>query len=243
MPMIIKGVDQHAAELAVIERLLLSEPAQATRNALQAERSTLLEALKPRRDACCYLDNYFCESDEWAVIHDLQLEMGSHAAHFDHLLIGRQLETYVIDSRYYYSGLACSDGEQGESHHDVPPLQRAARQIRFLRHYLEHNGLLPSRLGVNIRPLFRPVVLLAPLAPLSHPANGVTPGEEVMRADRFLRTFARGKVAGMKGLVGMARQVSTATLRELSTRLAQRHLPRSVDYAARYGLKPKAAVL
>lgn len=240
--MIIKGMDQHAAEIAVIERLLLCEPPEMTRSALQAERRALLEALKSGRDACCCLDNFFRESHEWAVIHDLRLEMGDHEAHFDHLLIGRRLEIYVINSRSYYSGLASSSEGDGLSPFAASPLGRAARQIRFLRHYLEHNGLLPSRLGVNIRPAFRPVVLLAPLTPLSHSVSGTTVPEEVVRADRFLRTFSRGKVAGMKGLVGMARQVSTATLHEMSARLAQRHLPKRVDYAVRYGLRPQPAV-
>lgn len=240
--MIIKGMDQRAAEIAVIERLLLSEPPEATRCALHAERRALLEALKSGRDACCYLDNFFSESHEWALIHDLHLEMGDHEAHYDHLLIGRQLETYVINSRYYYSGLASATEAMDTTHNTPSPAQCAAPQIRFLRHYLEHNGLLPSRFGVNIRPAFHPVVLLAPLTPLGLPAGGTTEREEVLRADRFLRLFSRGKVAGMKGFVGIARQVSTTTLHEMSARLAQRHLPKRVDYAERYGLRPQPAL-
>lgn len=243
--MLIKELDEHAAELATLERLLLSDPPEATGRSLKNERDTILSGLKHRRDSAYHLDFYFSESRDWAVLHDLRLEMGELSTQIDHLLIGRHLDIYVIESKYFNSEVRLN--EQGEFSYllnrkpiSVPsPLQRNRDNIAFLNHFLQENGLLPSRLGLTIKPQFHSIVLLSPTSRLTLPKAPPFDCSGVIHADRFLQRFSRNlEEPGVGDFVGMARMVSASALESLAGRLSQRHIPRSIDYAGRYGMKP-----
>jgi hypothetical protein len=246
--MIIKEMDEHAAELSTLERLLQSEPPEDVTRALQRDRSTILSALKHERDSAYHLDFFFNDSPDWALLHDLRLEMGEQTAQIDHLLIGRQLDIYVIESKYYNAEVRVSAAGEFVYYFDkkpvtVPsPVVRNRHHIDFLGSYLECNGLLPQRLGLTVRPRFHSVVLLSPTSRLTLPARPGPEISEVMRADRFLQGFNRQlREPGLGDFVAMARQVTPEGLSTLATRLAQRHLPRGIDFAARYGLKQLTA--
>ena len=234
--MILKNMDEHAAELATIERLLLSEPQDPVFRALNS--------LKHQRDSAYHLDFYFKESPDWAVLHDLRLEMGEHVAQIDHLLISRQLDIYVIESRYYNSDVKLD--ERGDFHCLInkkpvtvtSPVARNRRHIEFLQLYLQQNGLLPTRLGLTIKPRYHNVVLLSPTSRLTRPGEADDTFPEVIRVDRFLASFSKAQHEfPLTDFVNLARQLSLDSLQEISIRLARRHIPRSIDFAERYGLK------
>jgi len=50
--------------------------------------------------ACDFIDKYFGDSDEWAVIHDLRFRVGSRALQLNHVLISNALDnaTSVLSS-------------------------------------------------------------------------------------------------------------------------------------------------
>lgn len=242
--MILKNMDEHAAELATIERLLLSEPADPVSRALKKDRAAILNSLKHQRDSAYHLDFYFKDSPDWVVLHDLRLEMGEDVARIDHLLIGRQLDIYVVESRYYNADVKID--EKGDFHclfNKKPvimasPVARNLRNIEFLRQFLNHNGLLPTRLGLTIKPRYHNVVLVSPTSRVSRP-NGVSDAfPEVIAADRFLAAFKKAQHEfPLTDFVNLARQLTPEALGDLASRLAQRHFPRSIDFAERYGLK------
>lgn len=235
--MIIKGMDEHTADLAIIDRLLQSEPAASIARSLQAKRAAIIRRLQQQRDSSCHLDAHFKNSTQWALIHDLRLEMGSDEMHIDHLLIGRQLDIYVVDSKYYNAG-----GKVDNRPHVAlsPPVDPLQPQIHFLRHYLKHNGLLPSRLGFNIQPTYYRVILLDPSAVTGQPRETALRAEQLVRLEHFLQSLTRDAGRSyLANFLAIAKQVSTATLSEMAGRLAQRHLPQGIDYAERYGLRQK----
>lgn len=231
--MLIKGIDEHAAELATIERLLLSEPPWPLEQALRDERSSLLHTIKHKRAAACHLDFSLDDSPSWAVIHDLRLEMGEQVEQFDHLLINLRLEFYLLDSRQYLNGR-----RQGGQLLSGRPEQRLQRQSRFLRHYMNSNCLLPERLGLTLRPRFRPVVLLS--STLGNSSQGGSPQHrpEYLSHDMLLKRLVRPPSTPVLGeFTGVLRRISSATLKEFAGRLAQRHMPLCTDYTAHFGLE------
>jgi hypothetical protein len=242
--MIIKEMDEHAAELATIERLLQSELPEAISHSLTRDRRSLLSALKQERDSAYHLDVYFTDSPDWALFHDLRLEMGEESAQIDHLLIGRQLDIYLIDSKHYNADIKVSrEGEFVYLFNKKPvamvsPLERNSRHIELLARYLESNDLLPNRFGLTIRPRFHNVVLTSPASRISLADGTAMKGGEVVPADRFLERFSRNpEVNGLSDLVAVARQIPAESLQTLAAKLARRHIPRSIDFAERYGLK------
>ena len=247
--MIIKGLDEHTAEIATIDRLLQSEPAESVYRALRSDRAAILNRLKQLQPPSFHLEAYFRDSAGWALIHDLHLEMGAEQVHIDHLLIGHQLDAYVIDSSYYEIGLTVNGEGEYLCNKDKQPLagaspaERLKHQVRFLRHYLEHNGLLPTRLGFSIKPTFHSIVLIAPGVLAGQATEAARKYAAVVRLEHFLKGFTQtGDGCDRAKLFAIAKQISTSTLREMATRLAQRHLPQSVDYTARYGMRQRGNV-
>jgi hypothetical protein len=240
--MIIKDLDEQAAELATIGRLLMCTPAGSTNHALEAERDAILHALEHERASTSKLDDYFGQSPAWALLHDLRLELGEHKAHFHHLLIGRYLDIYVIDTTYYHCGLEIGPGGSVQCKHFCPmqqqvsPGERNRRKIRFLNHYLKHNGMLPRRMGLALKPRFHSLLLVSPDANVKSDGSEAISSAEVVRADKLAERFADAEESnGIATIARKAKQIPVEHLREISIKLAQRHLPRTIDYVARYG--------
>lgn len=242
--MIIKNMDEYSAELAAIERLLLSDPAKSIAEALLRDKNTILNNLQHKRDAAYHLDFYFTDTPDWVVLHDLYLEMGDESATIDHLLISREMDIYVIETKNYNAKVRIDEDKQFFYMLDKRPLavdspaERNQRHIGFLANYLVINGLLPTRFGLAIRPNFHNIVLVSPTAGVQLPKRNVKLRCEVVRSDHFLERFNRKLIGnvGAHDFVALARQVSFENLKGMAEKLARRHIPRTIDFSHRYGL-------
>lgn len=243
--MIVKKMDEYAAELATIERLLLSDPTPDVAAALQQERSAILGTLQHKRDAAYHLDFYFTATPDWVVIHDLRLEMGDETATFDHLLINRELDIYVIETKHYNTKVRINEDKEFFYYVDSRPMAVASPAVRnqqnidFLSSYLLKNGLLPTRFGLAIKPHLHNIVLVSPTSSVQLPRRHVDLGCEVVRSDIFLERFKRTlpRSAGAHDFVTLARHISSENLNAMGSKLARRHIPRRIDFNRRYGMK------
>lgn len=242
--MIIKNMDEYSAELAAIERLLLSDPAKSIAEALLRDRNTILSNLQHKRDAAYHLDFYFTDTPDWVILHDLRLEMGDASATIDHLLISREMDIYVIETKHYNARVRVDEAKQFFYMQDNRPLavdspaERNQRHIDFLANYLVINGLLPTRFGLAIRPNFHNIVLVSPTAEVQLPKRDIDLHCEIVRSDHFLERFNRKLISatGTHDFIALARQVSSDNLRAMAEKIARRHIPRTVDFSRRYGL-------
>ncbi len=249
--MIIKNMDEYAAELATIERLLLSDPPELVAKSLQHDRATILSNLQHKRDAAYHLDFYFSDTPDWVVLHDLRLEMGDVTASFDHLLIGREMNIYVIDTRHYNARLRINEEKEFSYYIDNrpvatdSPVERNQQRIDFLTNYLAGNGLLPTRFGLAIRPNFHNVVLVSPGSSIYLPREDMKLGCKVARSDHFLEKFSKTipRSDAVHDFVALARQVSAENLSEMAEKLARRHIPRRIDFSQRYGLQKQESLI
>lgn len=243
--MIIKNMDEYAADLATIERLLLSDPPQVVSIALQRDKSAILNALQHKRDAAYHLDFYFSESSDWAIFHDLHLEMGDAKATFDHLLINREMDIYVIETKHYNARVRINEKKDffyyvgNRPISVVSPAERNQQHIDFLDSYLAGNGLLPTRFGLSIRPNFHNIVMVSPTASVQLPKRKIDLQCDVVRSDHFLEQICKKSFnnSGVHDFVALARQFSSEALRDMAEKLAQRHIPRNINFSQRYGLE------
>lgn len=247
--MIIKNMDEYAAELATIERLLLSDPIPAVARSLQQDRSAILSTLQHKRDAAYHLDFYFTDTPDWIVIHDLRLEMGDATAMFDHLLISRGLDIYVIESKFYNTKVRVNENKEFLYYVDnrpvvVPsPAERNQKNINFLNSYLLKNGLLPTRFGLTIKPNFHSVVLVSPTSSVQLPRRNVDLDCDVVRSDIFLERFNHKlpSASSAHDFVTLARHISIENLDTMGNKLARRHMPRRIEFTSRYGVEQNIA--
>lgn len=239
----IKPADEHEPDLEAL-RALLARPdvAGQTRQRIEQEIRAIAAGAKGERDAA-YEIEFFCRANRNRVtIHDLRLEIDGLVAQIDHLIINRQLEVWVCESKHFVEGVGINEhGEwvrfyNGRPHGMASPLEQNHKHIEVLRRVFE-NGLveLPRHLGVLIKPIYRSLVLVSDEARIARPRRRVDGLECVIKCDQLRPTVERQNKE-MPALEIMTRTVRTSTLADLGRGLATLHRPLVIDWAARFGL-------
>jgi len=197
-------------------------------------------------DSAYYIDFYFKDSPNWAIVHDLRIEYQGNIAQIDHLLINRLLDFYVLESKNYAYGLKIT--ELGEflflfNKHYVAiesPIEQNKRHVFVLERLLRGEELLPKRLGITLSPVFKPYVLVSPKSRVTRPANKQFDTKMVIKSDELRKQIqSQYEDPGpAKVFQGLSKLIGTDTLQNLAERLASYHRPTSIDYCARYGIIP-----
>jgi ssDNA-binding Zn-finger/Zn-ribbon topoisomerase 1 len=219
---------------------------------IERELKSFCSGNKGEESSAYYLDFYFKPSRNWALIHDLRLEHEGFVAQIDHLLIGRMLDIYVIESKNYNQGVAISDeGDFSYFYGKRPipvesPIAQNERHISLLDRFLTANGLLPRRLGVTLRPSYKNIVLISPSSRLTKPARGLYDCSSVMKSDQFMERFGNDlKNDSPAAFMSLAKVISQHSLRTFAEALALAHKPSTTNYLKKFGLvdEPKTGVI
>ena len=94
--MIIKKMDSKQEEIAELTALLKGKLIPYQWFLIERELKTMKSGLYGEKDSAYYIDFYFANSRNWAVIHDLRLEHKGQVGQIDHLLINRFFDMYVL---------------------------------------------------------------------------------------------------------------------------------------------------
>jgi len=144
-------------QVAYLRELLARDFPENLKAKIEKELRTIGSGAKGEKDTAYYIDFRLKDSKNWAVIHDLRVEHDGRVAQIDHLLIGRMLDIYVIESKHFASGMSISDeGEFCYFYKNRPqpipsPIEQNKRHIQVLEQLLNDKELLPRRLGVKIK--------------------------------------------------------------------------------------------
>ena len=245
--MLIKPVDDLAPHIEELNRLL----ERASEEPARQIRARIL-ALEGRLAAAAELDQQLADSDQAVVIHDLQLEVRGTSVHFDHVVFNRRMEAFVLDSRFFNTGVRVEAEERffhvdeevdGNPLEVIDPLNDLAEQVRALG-----NAVLfmswPHRLGVRLIPQVHGRIVVGPDAHV-HLAGEHNPGGQVTWLEDVLEQGLRGK-PGQGGnylamLRALASTVSIQALQGCAEALVGRHVARAPDYEAEFGISDQAA--
>ena len=133
--MIIKKMDSKQGEIVELEKLLKDKLTPYQRFLIERELKAIRSGVYGERDSAYYIDFYFGDSKNWAVIHDLRLEHKGQVAQIDHLLINRFFDVYVLESKNYsYKLKITPEGEfqvyYGKEYIGIPsPIEQNKRHI------------------------------------------------------------------------------------------------------------------
>jgi ribosomal protein L37AE/L43A len=242
--MIIKRADSKQEEIRELEGLLKGKLTSYQRFLIERELKAVRSGVYGEKDSAYYIDFYFGNSKNWAVIHDLRLEHKGQAAQIDHLLINRLFDIYVLESKNYSYKLKISpDGEfevyYGKEYVGIPsPIEQNKRHIHLLGRFLKYHNILPKRIGISIRPRFKNLILVSPKCIISRPPEKRFDTSSVIKADA-LRTKIDQEVdkgSPLADLTIISKICSSSTLEATARRLAAFHKPLKVDYKAKFGL-------
>lgn len=228
--MIIKPPDDPAPLLARLEALAAGSGPAATRAA--AELKNRRAGLRAENQAQFLIDDQLRKSENWMVIHDLRLEHEGRVAQIDHLLIGRMLNCYVLETKSFHQGIKIN--ESGEflrwngfqkKYEGMPsPLAQNDRHVEILRQVVETLNL-PTRLGIKLRLDYSPLVLVSNNAQIIRDSR--YDSSRVLKMDQLFAAMGKDfdKQSNFSILRSVAKVVSTETLADIARQLAARHAP------------------
>ncbi|MBI3772899.1 MAG: topoisomerase DNA-binding C4 zinc finger domain-containing protein [Gammaproteobacteria bacterium] len=248
--MIIKNKDDSQARIDYLSDLLERDFPDEKKRLVDRELKNLYSGKKGEETSAYYLDFDFKQKKNWVLIHDLRLEHDGDVAQIDHLLIGRMLDIYVIESKNFNYGVSISDeGDFSYFYENRPysipsPIAQNERHIRLLERLLNDNGLLPTRLGITLRPNYRNIVLISPQSRLTKPKKGLYDCSAVMKADKFLERFNNDiNDDSLSSVMSLAKVISQQSLYTFANKLVLMHKPITINYMAKFWLEESDVVV
>ena len=230
--MLIKDADDHGKRLALLESLQ-DEPSlnRAQRDWLNSQIWALRMGMSGERNAAHYIDHYYKDSQNLAVIHDLRLEMEDETAQIDHLIISRGLIFYLLETKNFSGNLSINAHGEFTVHYSsgskgIPsPLEQSKRHEKVLSKWLERLGI-SGRLGS--KPQFFHAVLIDPRGTIQRPAAGTFDSSNVVKADQFDAWRTKHVEKGIsiaQTLTAMVNLRDRDTVREWAEKLVRQHRP------------------
>lgn len=230
--MLIKRADDQTKRLALLESLQ-AEPAldRRQRDWLNDQIWALRMGMSGERNAAHYIDHYYQDSPNLAVIHDLRLEVDGEVAQIDHLIIARGLIFYLLETKNFSGNLSINEhGEfavrYGSGTRGIPsPLEQSKRHEKVLAKSLERLEIT-GRMGC--KPQFFHAVLIDPKGTIRRPDPGKFDTSNVIKADQFEVWRTKHVDQGIsitQTLTALVNLRSGDTVREWAEKLARQHRP------------------
>ena len=230
--MIIKSADDQSARLKLLEALQNSQQLAARQKRWAAdELSNLRKGIQGERDAAHYLNNYFKDSQNHMVLHDLRFVVEGETAQIDHLIINRVFDFFLLETKNFGGDMLVNEhGEfsvryAGRQTFGIPsPIEQSRRHANVLSKVLKQIGVADR---FKTQPNFEHVVLVHPRASIERPAAQRFDSGNVIKADQF--EFWRGKHIDKMGVVATFGKLvswrSGDAVREAAEKIARQHRP------------------
>lgn len=239
--MLIKSADDKQPSIDALELLLSRAESASTKSAIKRELNILRAGIKGEKESAYLIDFELANSDNYAVIHDLRIEVNGRVAQIDHLLINRALNIYVLETKHFNDGIKITDDGEFQrwnsyrkSWQGMPsPIKQNERHIQVLRDCFQ-NIQMPTRLGMELNPTFESFVLINPNARIDRPASFNS--DEVIKADMLMQKV-RENLNPLKTIGMLTKLVSSETIESVAKELCKQHQPITPDYAKKFGIQ------
>ncbi len=239
--MLIKPKDDAKPTITALELLLdLKTLSSKQREGVQDELSNVRAGILGGKEAAYHIDFKLKDAKNWVVMHDLRLEHNGRVAQIDHLLVGRFFDVFVIESKNLKTAVRVNKDDEFEVKTRwgwkgmASPVEQNKRHIQVLRELISDEKLMPTRLGMPIRPKFHNWVLVAPECNL---VRGEQKEVTILKMDMFdkgLEQFINH--SPLSEALSLTKLCSTDTIVEFGRKLASFHKPITFDYAAKFGV-------
>lgn len=242
--MIFKQADDRSADIAELERLLVTEPISA-RASIEKQLRNIRAGAAGERDAAHFINREVGPSQRVAVLHDLRIGTDGDFAQIDHLLIHRlQACAWVLETKNYSGRLSCDEHgdwtvwRNGKPQPIPSPISQAQRHCRALERWLEANEVTWIR-------EIHAVVLVSPTSSVDR--RKLPKQAHVVKSDNFAAWWSeQGERIGVGTALQMLGRhltsgMSMEDFENLAKRLAEAHVPPSFDWQRRLGARSKDA--
>ncbi len=247
--MLVKSADDRQPDIDALTALARRRDVDPpTRRRIEQEIKSIRGGVAGEDEAAYELDFYVAKRRNWAVIHDLRLEVEGRVAQIDHVLIGLMLEVYLLETKHFSGGVGYNERGEWVRYWDGQPrgIDSPVEQNRKHKLVVEQafkRGVIavPKRLGVSLKPSVKSFVLLSSKAQISRPPGKQPAGHDsVIKIDQLATTIEvqTDKMGVLETLGRLPNLITPTTLGEFALAMAEAHEPLRVDWAARFGLGP-----
>ena len=229
--MLLKSADNKSKRLTFLEDLQRSSNIDTfQKNWLHNELVRFKKGIQGERDSAHYIDNYFKDSENHVILHDLRFVINDEVTQIDHLIINRMLGIYLLETKNYACNLIINDrgeftADYGNGRFGIAsPLEQSLRHERGLCKLLERLDIVGR---TQKQPNFYHVVMLDPKATIERPAAKVFDTSNVIKSDQFPswhKSFVEH--IGVGSLIKNALNMrSLDTIKEWGEKLKRQHRP------------------
>ncbi len=231
--MIIKSADDKAKRIGLLTDLQKSPMLDARQKEwLRDELMRLKRGIQGERDAAHYIDSYFKDSENHAVLHDLRISVDGEVAQIDHLIVNRAQRFYLLETKCFNGNVQINDrGEftvtySGERAYGIEsPFEQSRRHERILSKLLDELEIT-GRMG--LKATYIHAVLLHPKAIITRPDKKLYDTDHVIKADQ-IGPWHQAHIDKSVGVVGTFASLlnvhSPQTTREWAEKLTRQHRP------------------
>ncbi|WBY01418.1 nuclease-related domain-containing protein [Ramlibacter tataouinensis] len=198
---------------------------------LREELGRLRKGIQGERDSAYYLDQYFKDSENHVVLHDLRFVFEGDVAQIDHLVISRALGIYLIETKNYAGNVSINAHGEFTVDYDgdrfgVPsPIEQSHRHERVLLRLMDRLGI-EARIGGAMQ--CHHVVMFNPKSIITRPKPSEFDTRNVIKADQFpswREQYVDREVGGAKIFKAIANLRSLETIKEWGEKLIRQHRP------------------
>ncbi|MBW2412432.1 MAG: NERD domain-containing protein [Deltaproteobacteria bacterium] len=243
--MLIKTKDLIEEEIYQLNDLLKQELSLHQKFLVERELQILQSGLNGELNSTHFLNFYYQDNPDWAVIHDLSIENNGDAARYDHLLINRRFNVYMIESKNFSYGLKITpEGEflvhDGQRYQNIDsPIEAGQKQMDVLKQVLIEHKLLPKRMGLSIEPKIRNYILISPLSEIVRPPHKIFDSSMVIKADLFIKALLKNTKKAkriFKKFKKLPEKLKKDSLYKMASKLASLDKPVISDYRLKFCL-------
>ena len=177
--------------------------------------------------------------------------MDGHSAQIDHLLIDRFLEIYVCESKRFNEGIGINEHVEffsvnaATTHTPIEsPIEQNNRHKLILKRLFDSDEIiLPTRLGLKMKPSLHSLILIANTSKIYRPKNGknVDDLDRVIKVEQLRKRIDKDFMGNspselMHQVTSVAKMISSETLEEFAEDLASLHTPLRIDWKKRFGI-------
>lgn len=249
--MIIKEKDSIKANVAQLEEIReISDLPKEKILQVEKELKLLKSGDKGEQNSAYFIDFYYKDSKNWAIIHDLRIEHNGLTAQIDHLLINRRLDFYVLETKHYNHGIKITDhGEflvlfQKQYVSIESPIEQNKRHIKVLSNILHDQKIMPKKLGVTLQPNFLSYILISPKSRVIRPKAKFFNTDMIIKSDKFYQQTQDNinNEDGFSAIRAVAKIIPQDSLKEVADKLVSYHKPSKINYYERFDIARLANV-
>ena len=185
--MLIKSADDKSSRLKLLEDLKQQPLNKQQHEWLEKELWALRTGVQGEKDAAYYINAEYRDSEYYAILHDLRIEVDGETAQIDHLLIGHYF-AFLLETKNFNGNISINErGEftveygQGKRKGIPSPLEQSYRHERIFSKLLDKLKIRNPSSGEKLR--VHHVVLFSPNSIINRPDNTKFDTSNIIKAD------------------------------------------------------------